>query len=86
MEVKNGIIIDGVLYEAVNYSNGFECTTCSLRKECEELEKCCDEWICKLIGCKYFVNRGKVTVTPSHEEFKNVGEIYRNGVKIDKKE
>lgn len=21
----------------------------------------CDEWICRLIDCKYFVNRGKVT-------------------------
>lgn len=39
MEVKNGIIIDGVLHEAVNYSNGFECTTCSLRKQIEKLEK-----------------------------------------------
>ena len=86
MEVKNGIIIDGVLHEAANYPNDYECTICSLRKECEELEKCCDEWICKLIDCKYFVNRGKVTVTLSREEPKSVGEIYRNGVKIDKEE
>lgn len=21
----------------------------------------CDEWICRLIDCKYFINRGKVT-------------------------
>lgn len=54
MEVKNGIIIDGVLHEAVNYSNDSSCSICSLRKEC-------DEWICRLIDCKYFVNRGKVT-------------------------
>ena len=33
-----------------------------------------------------FKCRGKVTVTLSHEESKNVGEIYRNGVKIDKEE
>ena len=82
MEVKTAIIIDGVLYEAVNYSNGFECTTCSLRKECEELEKCCDKWICNLIDCKYFVNRGKVTITPYRETPKNVGEI----IKISKEE
>lgn len=86
MEVKNGIIIDGVLHEAANYPNDYECTICSLRKECDELENRCDEWICRLIDCKYFVNRGKVTVTLSREEPKSVGEIYRNGVKIDKEE
>lgn len=61
MEVKNGIIIDGVLHEAVNYSNDSYCSICSLRKECDELENRCDEWICRLIDCTYFVNRGKVT-------------------------
>lgn len=66
MEVKNGIIIDGVLHEAANYPNDYECTICSLRKECDELENRCDEWICRLIDCRlidcrYFVNRGKVT-------------------------
>lgn len=55
MEVKNGIIIDGVLHEAVNYSNDSSCSICSLRKECDELENRCDEWICRLIDCKYFV-------------------------------
>ena len=29
MEVKNGIIIDGVLHEAANYPNDYECTICS---------------------------------------------------------
>lgn len=86
MEVKNGIIIDGVLHEAVNYCNGNDCNVCSLRKECEELENRCDEWICNFIDCEYFVNRGKVTVTFSREEPKSVGEIYRNGVKIEKEE
>lgn len=61
MEIKNGIIIDGVLHEAVNYSNDSYCSICSLRKECDELENRCDEWICRLIDCRYFVNRGKVT-------------------------
>lgn len=84
MEVKNGIIIDGILHEAANYPNDYECTICSLRRKCDELENSCDEWICRLIDCRYFINRGKVTVTLSHEEPKSVGEIYRNGVKIDK--
>lgn len=61
MEVKNGIIIDGVLHEAENYPNDHECKRCSLHKECNELENRCDEWICRLIDCRYFVNRGKVT-------------------------
>ena len=30
-------------------------------KECDELENRCDEWICRLIDCRYFINRGKVT-------------------------
>lgn len=86
MEVKNGIIIDGVLHEAANYPNDCECKICSLHKECNELDNRCDEWICRLIDCKYFVNRGKVTVTLCREESKSIGEIYRNGVKIDKEE
>ena len=55
MEVKNGIIIDGVLHEAANYPNDYECTICSLRRKCDELENSCDEWICRLIDCRYFV-------------------------------
>lgn len=80
MEVKNGIIIDGVLHESVNYCNDCdcECTICSLRSECEELEERCGEWICRFIDCMYFVNRGKVTITPCREAPKNVGEIIRN--------
>lgn len=68
MEVKNGIIIDGVLHEAANYPNDYECTICSLRKECDELENRCNEWICRLIDCKYFVNRGKVTDIKTDKE------------------
>ena len=30
MEIKNGIIIDGVLHEAVNYSNNISCNICLL--------------------------------------------------------
>jgi hypothetical protein len=73
MEVKNGIIIDGILHEAVNYSNVSSCSVCSLRKECDELENRCDEWICRLIDCRlidcrYFVNRGKVTDIKTDKE------------------
>ena len=78
MEVKNGIIIDGVLHESVNYCNNRKCTICSIRSECEELEERCGEWICEIIDCKYFVNRGKVTIIPCHETPKNVGEIIKN--------
>lgn len=39
MEVKNGIIIDGVLHEVVNYSNDYDCIICSLHKECDEFER-----------------------------------------------
>lgn len=68
MEVKNGIIIDGILHEAVNYSNVSSCSVCSLRKECDELEYRCDESICRLIDCRYFVNRGKVTDIKTDKE------------------
>lgn len=62
MEVKNGIIIDGVLYEAVNYSSSnISCNMCSLREQCDKLEERFDEWICNIIDCWYFINRGKVT-------------------------
>lgn len=56
MEVKNGIIIDGILHEAVNYSNVSSCSVCSLRKECDELENRSAEIICWFIDCKYFLS------------------------------
>lgn len=68
MEINNGIIIDGVLHEAENYPNDYECKICSLHKECNELENRCDEWICRLIDCRYFVNRGKVTDIKTDKE------------------
>lgn len=34
---------------------------CSLREQCDKLEECFDEWICNIIDCWYFINRGKVT-------------------------
>lgn len=49
MEIKNGIIIDGVLHEAVNYRKGCDCDTCSLRKECDKFEGYSNEWLCKFL-------------------------------------
>lgn len=87
MEVKNGIIIDGVLHEMVSIRENYSCDNCSLEEKCDKI----DFFLCTLIAGRHnsderFINRGKVTVTLSREESKNVGEIYRNGVKIDKEE
>lgn len=78
MEVKNGIIIDGVLHEAVQ--NSIRCDLCSLYEKCAVV----DHTICMtdLFSCGSFINRGKVTVTPYRETPKNVGEI----IKISKEE
>lgn len=90
MEVKNGIIIDGVLHELVETKRN-DCSKCSLRNLCQdEFKNNCLCWI-NLISESEITNaefscRGKVTVTLSREEPKSVGEIYRNGVKIDKEE
>lgn len=84
MEVKNGIIIDGVLYELAETKRN-DCLKCSLRNKCDNG----DYLICDMFGAgkyEYFVSRGKVTVALSREEPKSVGEIYRNGVKIEKEE
>lgn len=82
MEVKNGIIIDGVLHE-LKESKRDNCLKCSLRNKCDNS----DYLICDMFGAgkdEYFVSRGKVTVALSYEEPKSVGEIYRNGVKTEK--
>lgn len=90
MEVKNGIIIDGVLHE-LKESKRDDCLKCSLRDLCQnEFGNECLCWI-NLASKSEMTNnefkcRGKVTVTLSREEPKNVGEICRNGVKIDKEE
>ena len=90
MEVKNGIIIDGVLHELVETKRN-DCLKCSLRDLCQnEFGNECLCWIALASELEMINNefkcRGKVTVTLSHKESKNVGEIYRNGVKIDKEE
>ena len=90
MEVKNGIIIDGVLHELVE-TKCDSCLRCSLYNLCQdEFKNNCLCWI-NLISESEITNvefscRGKVTVTLSREEPKSVGEIYRNGIKIDKEE
>lgn len=78
MKVKNGIIIDGVLYEA---AHGYiRCDLCPLYEKCAVV----DHTICMtdLFSCGSFINRGKVTVAPCSETPKNIGEI----IKIDRKE
>lgn len=74
MEIKNGIIIDGVLHEAVQ--DNIKCPSCSLYEKCVEMyyASCMTD----LFSCGGFVNRGKVTVTLSREVSKNVGEIIKN--------
>ena len=90
MEVKNGIIIDGVLHELWE-SKSKDCKQCSLFHLCEnEFEPSCICWVGlqseSIKETPMFINRGKVTVTLLREEPKSVGEIYRKGVKIDKEE
>lgn len=90
MEIKNGIIIDGVLHE-LKETKCDNCLKCSLYNLCQdEFKNNCLCWINLISESKItnveFSCRGKVTVTLSREEPKNVGEIYRNGVKIDKEE
>lgn len=85
MEVKNGIIINGELHEAIGaIVSNISCRDCSLYYRCAETNYS----ICfaNLFRCGGFVNRGKVTVIPSRETSENTGIIYRNGVKIEKEE
>jgi hypothetical protein len=81
MEVKNGIIIDGVLHEGLNRMI-FSCKECSLYKNvCNPIV---EERPCDILGCQVFINRGKVNIVfPAKCQPEN-GCIYRNGVKIEK--
>lgn len=66
MEVKNGIIIDGVLYES---SEGV-CNECALFQECCDI---LNDNYCALLDLgigQCFVNRGKVTEIKTEEEKK----------------
>ena len=71
MEVKNGIIIDGVLHEMIDaFTINFDCSKCSLRKECNECKMEHETYLCNVMGCFCFVNRGKVTEIKMEEEKK----------------
>lgn len=74
MEVKNGIIIDGVLHEMVEpidaFCMNFDCSKCSLRKECNECKMEHETYLCNVMGCFCFVNRGKVTEIKIEEKKK----------------
>ena len=65
MEINSGIIIDGVLHEMIELidasSLNFDCSKCSLNKKCEECEMRNKLYLCDVMGCFCFVNRGKVT-------------------------
>ena len=66
MEVKNGIIIDGVLYESSEGS----CNECALFRECSNL---LDDNYCALLDLgigQCFVSRGKITEIKMEEEKK----------------
>lgn len=70
MEVKNGIIIDGVLHEALNNcENYIDCDSCSLSELCDRIsiETC----LCYYFSSKNgFINRGEVTNIEIEEETK----------------
>lgn len=74
MEIKNGIIIDGVLHEMVELIDArcldFDCSKCSLNKECNECKMEHESYLCNVMGCFFFVNRGKVTDIKMEEEKK----------------
>ena len=60
MEIKNGIIIDGVLHEMASIREKHPCDNCSLQEKCDKIV------LCTLIAGRHnsderFVNRGKVT-------------------------
>ena len=57
MEIKNGIIIDGVLHEAVQ--DYVQCALCCLYEKCGEVDYAA--CMTDLFSCGGFINRGKVT-------------------------
>lgn len=65
MEVKNGIIIDGVLHKLASIQSNDPCSHCSLHKKCD-LNFDEEPSLCTIIAGQYnpdeyFVNFGKVT-------------------------
>lgn len=74
MEINSGIIIDGVLHEMIELidasSLNFDCSKCSLNKECNKCEMRNKLYLCDVMGCFFFVSRGKVTDIKTEEEKK----------------
>lgn len=68
MEVKNGIIIDGVLHEMIMDYAPDICRRCSLHEQCDKTFSLCDEWLCNIFSCHGFTNRGKVKVEKEDSE------------------
>lgn len=69
MEINSGIIIDGVLHEmSKTFNENFVCSECSLCKECKECEMKHGSYLCDVMACFFFVNRGKVTDIKTKEE------------------
>ena len=69
MEVKNRIIIDGVLHEMVSIRENYSCDNCSLQGTCDKT----DFFLCTVIAGRHnsderFINRGKVTDIKSDKE------------------
>lgn len=44
-----------------SFNVNFDCSKCSLRKECNECEMEHETYLCNVMDCFCFVNRGKVT-------------------------
>lgn len=65
MEIKNGIIIDGVLHKLVNTNSEAYCDDCSLYSICHQ-----SILMCYMLGGDIFVSRGKVTEIKTEEEKK----------------
>ena len=60
MEIKNGIIIGGVLHEMA--SENVPCNQCSLLRICKSEKEEYAICLCALMNCDGFVNRGKVKI------------------------
>ncbi len=72
MEVKNGIIIDGVLYKLVPVRGNDPCSHCSLHEKCN-LNFDEEPSLCTIIARQFnpeerFVNCGKVTDIKTDKE------------------
>lgn len=72
MEINSGIIIDGVLHEMIELidasSLNFDCSKCSLNKKCDKCKMRNELYLCDVMGCFFFVNRGKVTDIKTEED------------------